>query len=125
MFGIDTKAGIVAFILWLGIMATPSAVGAGLVIALIVYSVSVLLMGKRPGWRIVIGFGLTILLAIGLVLIAPGLPYLAAMPIQGVMGLAGIVSALIYPKRHPDKEPSWLEMVVKKAIQDRINKLLK
>lgn len=125
MFGFDIKVGMAAFALWLGLVATPSAIMAGLFIALLVYSVSVILMGKRPGWRIIIGFCLTIFIAGGLGIIAPGLPYLMGMPIQGAMGLGGIVAAMIYPARKPKENLSWFETAFRKGIENAINKFTK
>ena len=119
--GFDIKTALGAFILWLGIVSTPSEVLAGIVISLIVYAVSVLVLGKTLGWRLIIGFCLTVGLSVGLALTYTGLPYLSEMPVQGAMSFSGVLSALIYPKRKPGAQISWLEQ----AVKNKVTKILK
>ena len=125
MFGVSMKSAIVGTILWLGIMANPSQIFAGLVLSSLVYIVSIVVFDKKPGWRILIGLGLTTIIAVGIAIIHPGVPYLADMPIQGAMMLSAILSALIYPKRKAGEKSSRIERLLNSIIDNKINKKLK
>ena len=94
----DFKALLFAGLIWLGIVANPSALLAGCVWAIMIYGITIALLRRTGFWGIIAGIGLSVFLALLISVIYPAIPFLMNMPVIGAMAFGGALSACVCPK---------------------------